>query len=521
MPAKRPWFVALLSALILSCLLAGPGAARGADEPDKSDEQAAGKAEEKKPVLEEKSSVTRHSLTLGRERIAYTATAGNYVMKDEEGKAKASVFFVAYTLDGVTDPATRPVTFSFNGGPGAAAVWVHLGAFGPKKVMMDDEGLPLPPPGKLVDNDYSLLPASDLVFIDPVATGWSRVAPGEDRAQFHGVDEDIESVGEFIRLWATRNQRWASPKFIAGESYGTTRAAGLAAHLQQRHGMYLNGLVLISTILNWQNQEFAIGNDIPYIIHLPTYAATAWYHKKLPPELSGDLGKTLAEVEQFARGEYALALHQGDRLPPAERRRIAERVARYTGLSVDYVERTNLRVGIYRYLKELLRAEGKTVGRLDSRFTGYDRDSAGELSEFDPSIEAVSVGYVALLNDYLRRDLQYENDQPYRPLSPGVWPWKFLRERDGGMGFPNLAEDLRGAMTRNPALKVLVASGYYDFATPYFDSIYTVDHLELPEPLRGNVSFAFYESGHMMYIRKADHRKFRDDVVRFIKEALR
>lgn len=475
------------------------------------------KEKDKKPP-EEKISTTRHTITLDGQKIPYTATAGNLVLKDDEGKPKASVFFVAYTRDGVKDPAERPVTFSFNGGPGAASLWVHLGAFGPKRVERTEEGMGLPPPGRLIDNEYSILDLTDLVFIDPVSTGFSRAAPGEDPKQFHGVRQDIEWVGEFIRLWVTRNERWASPKLVAGESYGTTRAAGLAQHLNDRYGMMLNGVVLISSVLNWQNQEFNVGNDMAYILILPTYTATAWYHKKLPPELSGDLRKTLDEAEAFALGDYASALMQGDRLPAERRREIAARLARYTGLSQDYIERTNLRVEIFRFTKELLRDQGKTVGRLDSRFTGSDMDAAGEFPEFDPSSASLDGPYAAAINDYLRRDLGVKEDLIYERLSRKVWPWSWEGFENR---YVNVAEPLRQAMNKNPDLKVLFTCGYYDLATPYFDSVYTADHLGLPESLRGNVGITYYESGHMMYIRETDHAKLKKDIAAFLKEAVK
>ena len=501
----------LIPLLLLSLL---PSTAPAQDKP--AEAPAKTEAEkEKKPAPEEKSSTTRHTLTLDGQKIPYTATAGTLVLKDDEGKAKASVFYIAYTREGVKDPAERPVTFSFNGGPGAASLWVHLGALGPKKVERDDEGMGLRPPGRLVDNEFSVLDVTDLVFIDPVSTGFSRPAPGEDPKQFHGVTQDVEAVAEFMRLWVTRNRRWASPKLVAGESYGTTRAAGLAQHLDERYGMLLNGVVLISSILNWQNQEFNAGNDMPYIIHLPTYAATAWYHKKLPPELSGDLKRTLAEVEDFTRNEYANALMQGDRLPPEKRREIAAKLARYTGLSPEYILRSNLRVEIFRFTKELLRAEGKTVGRLDTRFTGSDADSAGEFPEFDPSGVSLDGPYAAAMNDYVRRDLGFESDLVYERLSRKVWPWSW---EGFGNRYVNMAEPLRQAMTRNPHLKVLVTSGYYDLATPYWDAIYTADHLGLPESLRDNMKVELYEAGHMMYVRKADHRKFKQDLVDFLED---
>ncbi|HEY0514853.1 MAG TPA: peptidase S10 [Thermoanaerobaculia bacterium] len=468
------------------------------------------------PPLEEKSAVTHHVLTLDGRTYPYTATAGNLLLKDEEGTVKASVFYIAYSLDGARDPAHRPVTFSFNGGPGSASLWVHLGAFGPKIVERTDEGMALPPPGRLVDNPYTLLDQTDLVFIDPVSTGYSRPAPGQDPKQFHGVKEDIESVAEFIRLWVTRNQRWASPKFIAGESYGTTRAAGLAFHLADRYGMMLNGIVLVSTVLNWQDQDFHPGNDRPCFIHLPTYAAAAWYHKKLPPELSGDLFKTLSEAEAFALDEYGPALLQGDRLPDARRRELAAKIARYTGLSPAYVERSNLCVEIQRFTKELLRDQGKTIGRLDTRFTGNDRDSVGEETEFDPASASLDGAFSAAINDYIRRDLKYENDLVYERLTDKVAPWDWTFHNQ----YVDMADILRRAITYNPHLKVMMAAGVYDLATPFFDAFFTRDHLGLPPELRNNVQIQLYQAGHMMYIRKADHAKLKQDVADFMKRAV-
>ncbi|MCP4659023.1 MAG: peptidase S10, partial [bacterium] len=485
---KRLALAALIAviAVIALHLAAAPIAAAEAQE--KPTEKATDQ-----PVSEETRSVTHHTLTLDGERIAYTATAGTLVLKDDDGEPMASVFSVAYTRDGVDDPAERPVTFSFNGGPGAAAVWVHLGAFGPKKVLSDDEGMPLPPPGELVDNPYSILDVTDLVFIDPIGTGFSRAAAGVDAGRFYSFDGDVESVGAFIRLWITRNGRWASPKFLAGESYGTIRSAGLALHLQERYGMYLNGVLLISPTLNRLYKQFDVGNDLPNLIYLPSYAAAAWYHGKLPDELAGDLRATLAEVEAFALGEYASALLQGDSLAPETRREIATRLARYTGLAVDYVERSNLRIMNYRFVKELLRPEGKTVGRLDSRFTGWDLDAVGEFFEFDPSLTANDIGYSTLINDYLRRTLGYESDLVYERLNlevNGAWSLEGFENR-----YFDVSEPLRGAMTRNPHLRVLLACGYYDLGARYFASVYTVAHLGLPEELRGNIGITYYEAG--------------------------
>src|SRR5467141_2974544 len=475
------------------------------------------KEEKKPPVPEEKVVQTKHSLKIGGQEIKYTATAGTILLKLEDGTPKASIFYVAYAKDDVSDASQRPLTFSFNGGPGSASVWLHLGLFGPRRVQMGDAGTLLPPPYKLVDNDVSLLDISDLVFIDPVSTGYSRAVPGEAPKQFHGVTEDVESVADFIRLYATRNKRWSSPKFLAGESYGTTRAAGLSGYLQQRYGMYLNGIVLISSILNFETAEFDTGNDLPYILYLPTYTAIAWYHKKLPADLqSGEVQKAVEESRKFAVGEYADALMTGDALPAPRRSEITQKLARLTGLSPDYIDRTNLRIEIQRFTKELLRSERRTIGRIDARFTGIDRDAAGEHPEFDPSIAAIIGPYSGMLNDYVRNDLKFDSDLPYEVLTSRVRPWNYAPYENQ---YVNVAETLRGAMTQNQFLHVFVAKGYYDLATPFFAADYTFDHLGLDATLRGHLSGAYYEAGHMMYVHPPSLAKLKSDIALFIKSS--
>ena len=475
------------------------------------------KEEKKPPVPEEKIVQTKHSVKIGGQEIKYTATAGTILLKLEDGTPKASIFYVAYTKDDVSDASQRPLTFSFNGGPGSASVWLHLGLFGPRRVQMGDAGTLLPPPYKLVDNDVSLLDISDLVFIDPVSTGYSRAVPGEAPKQFFGVTEDVESVADFIRLYATRNKRWSSPKFLAGESYGTTRAAGLSGYLQQRYGMYLNGIVLISTILNFETAEFDVGNDLPYILYLPTYTAIAWYHKKLPADLqSGDLQKAVEESRKFAVGEYADALMTGDALSAPRRAEIMQKLSRLTGLSPDYIDRTNLRIEIQRFTKELLRSERRTVGRIDARFTGIDRDAAGERPEFDPSIAAIIGPYSGMLNDYVRNDLKFDSDLPYEVLTGRVRPWNYAPYENR---YVNVAETLRRAMTENPFLHVFVAKGYYDLATPFFAADYTFDHLGLDPILRNHLSGAYYEAGHMMYVHPPSLAKLKADIAQFMKSS--
>jgi carboxypeptidase C (cathepsin A) len=490
--------------------------------------------EEPTPIPEDNLSITHHVVTIGGQEIRYTATTGTIVLKeevddpgDENGsseieKPKASIFFTAYSLDNDEATATaehrktRPITFSFNGGPGSSSVWLHMGLLGPRRVKMGDEGEMLPPPFELVDNEYSLLDLTDLVFIDPVTTGYSRTVPGESPKQFHDFQKDIQSVGDFIRLYTSRYQRWTSPKFLIGESYGTTRAAGLAGYLGERHGMYLNGIMLVSSILDFQTARFTPGNDMPYILFLPTYAATAWYHGKHDAELQKDLRNTLDEVEAFALGEYSLALMKGDALPNSERADIVKKLSRYTGLSSEFIEQTNLRVEIVRFTKELLRDEGRYTGRLDTRFKGIDRDTAGETWEFDPSLAAITGPYSATLNDYLRSELGFESDLPYEILTSRVQPWSYDQHQNQ---YVNVAETLRKAMSLNQFLKVFVANGYYDLATPYFATLYTFDHMALDESLRENVSMGFYEAGHMMYIHLPSLKKQKGDLAEFIESA--
>lgn len=484
------------------------------------------KTEPPKPEPQDQLVETKHTITLNGETIHYTVTTGTLVLKQEsekdgasEGaKPKASVFFIAYTRDDVEHPATRPITFSFNGGPGSSSVWLHLGVLGPRRVAMTAIGDLPPPPYRMVENEFSFLDTSDLVFIDPVGTGYSRAVQGEKDKEFHSLKKDIESVGDFIRVYTTRYGRWLSPKFLIGESYGTTRAAGLSGYLQERHGLYLNGIMLVSSILDFATADFQPGHDLPYLLFLPTYTATAWYHQKLDATLQADLQKTLREVEAFALNEYALALLQGDALPDKERARIVKKLARYTGLSAAYIERANLRVEIFHFTKELLRDEHRTVGRLDSRFQGIDRDQTGATIENDPSYTNIIGPYTAALYDYVRGALKFESDLPYEVLSLKVnQQWSFDEHENR---YVNVAETLRSAMSINPHLKIFVANGYYDLATPYFATEYTFNHLALDPSLRGNVTMTYYEAGHMMYIHLPSLARLKADLAEFVRGAI-
>jgi carboxypeptidase C (cathepsin A) len=461
--------------------------------------------------------VTDHVIKIKGKLLKYRATTGYMEMKDESDKQQALVFYIAYTKTG-TDKTNRPITFTFNGGPGSSAVWLHMGGLGPKRVKMSDDGISIPPPYRYLDNENTWLEFTDLVFIDPVSTGYSRPAPEVEKKKFHGVKEDVKSVGDFIRLYITQNERWISPKFLCGESYGTTRAAGLSGYLQETYGVFLKGIVFVSSVLHFQNSRFRPGNDLPYALFLPTYTSSAWYHKKLPPKYQKDLQATLREVEQWALGEYLQALAKGDRLPENERRHIIDKLASYTGLSREYIDNTNLRILIYRFVNELLRNEKQMVGRLDSRFKTEVRDAANEYFEFDPSMAVIDGPFAAVINHYIRTDLGYKNDLHYEWITDNVRPWNW---NTPGGGEVNVGETLRSAMSQNKYLQVLVACGYYDLATPYFAADYTFNHLGLAPSLMKNIVFKYYEAGHMMYINKPSMQKLREDVFEFYQKAIK
>jgi carboxypeptidase C (cathepsin A) len=483
---------------------------------EKDEEKQTGKDQTK--FVSETLSKTSHTILINEEKIDYHVTTGTIILKEEdveEGeKQKASIFYVAYTKDGA--PISRPVTFSFNGGPGSSSVWLHLGVLGPKRVLMTDHGEPIGPPFKLVENEFSLLDKTDLVFIDPVSTGYSRTVPKEKPDQFHTVQKDIESVGEFIRIWTTRNERWNSPKFLIGESYGTTRAAGLAGYLHQRVGMYLNGIMFVSSILNFLTASFDEGNDLPYILFLPSYTASAWYHKKLDGELQKDLKSAVDMARSFALNEYALALMKGNQLKGEERESIAKKLAEFTGLSEKYIQGTNLRINIHRFCKELLRKEGETIGRFDSRLKGFDRDNVGETHEIDPSYAVILGPYTSAMYDYVRRDLNYETDLPYEILKSLYQSWKY---DDYQNHYVNTAKDLRIGFQLHPGLKVIVCNGYYDMATPFLATEYTFNHIPLPSSVQENIKMTYYEAGHMMYLHRESLEQLAMDLRRFVDAA--
>jgi carboxypeptidase C (cathepsin A) len=432
-----------------------------------------------------------------------------------KGKPKALVFFVAYVAEDVGDPAARPLTFAFNGGPGSSSVWLHLGGLGPRRAQLSDAGEALPPPSKLVDNESTWLPKTDLVFIDPVSTGYSRPAPGEDAKQFWGYKEDIQSVGDFIRLWTTKYGRWASPKFIAGESYGTTRAAGLSDYLQGRYGLYLNGIVLISSVLNFQAVEFSPGNDEPYPLFLPSYASAAWYHKKLSADLQQlTLPDLLSKVEQFAENDYQRALSRGDRLSPEEKNSVAAQLARFTGLTQQRFLQLSLREPDNMFFADLLWDQNRTLGRFDSRFAGIRSYPGTDREDSDPSDEAVDGPFTSAFYTYVRQDLKYESDLPYERIAE-VRPWLFARNR-----YLDVAEDLKKAMNRNRYLRVMVCCGYYDLATPYFAAESVVHTLNLDPAVRNNITLSFYDCGHMVYLETASRKKLKSDFEQFVDSAM-
>ena len=466
-------------------------------------EAAQGKQTPRPQVPEEKSSVTHHSARIGGQEVKYTATAATYNIKADDGTPKASMFYVAYTKENVPDMAKRPVSFVYNGGPGSASLFTHMG-MGPKRVVLTPDGHGMPAPYTVVDNEDSFLDATDLVFIDAISTGFSRPAPGEAPNQFHGVIADANWFADFIYQYINRNDRWASPKFLIGESYGTTRSAELAGVLQERHQIYLSGIALVSAVAfsNW-------GADNRSEFFLPTYTTTAWYHHLLPPDLQNlPIDQVAQQAREFAHGEYAAALEKGDTLSPAEHQKVVQDLARFTGLTPKYIEQTNLRISPFRWFKELERDKRRTIGRLDSRFEGMDVDAAGERFEYDPSEASYEGAFVATFHDYVRRELKWDSDM-YYTVSANVRPWDQT-------GNTEVAEVLRAAMTQQTYLKVLVLCGYYDVATPFNGIENTFAHMNLESPVRKNVSFTYYEAGHMMYIDEKEHHKLHKDMDEFI-----
>ncbi|MBK6832380.1 MAG: peptidase S10 [Flavobacteriales bacterium] len=487
-------------------------------------EKEKGKPESKVVYTYPETSITKHSIVINGERIAYTATVGHLVLLDEKGVKRSHNFYIAYTKDQpkdkVNDVAQRPITFAFNGGPGSSSVWLHMGALGPKRVLMADDGTSNGPPYTVVDNEFSWLDRTDLVFIDPIETGYSRPAEDVDKKEFTGYSEDLQSVGDFIHKYISENGRWSSPKFLAGESYGTTRAAGLSGYLQDRHGMYLSGIVLVSAVMNFQTLWGNEGNDLPYSLFLPSFAATAYYHGKLDKVRFPSQAVLLDEVERFALNEYTLFLMKGDRTTKEERDAMALRLSVYLGIDKVVIERNNYRIGTGTFTKELLRSDSRTIGRFDGTIKGIDRNDAGQGYDFDPSYDLTVFGpYTAAINDHLRNTLNYKNsDKVYEILTGKVHPWNY---GDAQNRFLNNAETLRAAIHKNPRLRVLICNGYYDLATPYFATEYTVDHMFLNEAFRNNITMTYYQGGHMMYTIKAELDKFTSDVRKFYDGAMK
>lgn len=497
-------FILFSAAVVHAQAEPGQRPTRGRPEQQQQPNQATAPAaaSQQRPVPEEKSSVTHHSAKIGGQQVNYTANAATYNIKADDGTPKATFFFVSYTKDD-TDISKRPVSFVYNGGPGSASSYTHMG-LGPKRIVLTDDGFGMPAPYSVIENGDSFLDFTDLVFVDAISTGYSRPAPGENTTQFYGVVQDATYFSDFIYQYLTRNERWASPKFLIGESYGTTRSAQLSLVLKERHQIYLNGIVLVSSVGfgNW-------GADDRTIFFLPTLITSAWYHHVLPPDLQKlSIGEIAQQARQFAHGEYAAALEKGDELPQAEYQKTVKSLARFTGLSPKYIEQTNLRISPQRWFKELLRDKRQTVGRIDSRFLGVDTDAAGERYEYDASLASYDGSYVAMFQDYVRRELKWNTDM-YYTLSARVQPWD-----QGQPGQP--ADSLRSAMNQQTYLKVLVLCGYYDVATPFNGIEHTVSHMSLEPAIRKNVSFAYYEAGHMMYIEKKSREKAHKDVAAFI-----
>ncbi len=459
--------------------------------------------------------VRQHQVTVGGRVLSYTTTAGMLPVRDDKGTVEANLFFTAYTLDDVPDDRRRPLTFTFNGGPGSASVWLHLGGLAPKRVEMLDDGAMPRPPFSLVDNEFTWLPTTDMVFIDPVDTGYSRATSDDFAKKAKDVKGDIASVGEFIRLFLARSGRWTSPLFLAGESYGTYRSAGLAGYLIDK-GIAFNGIILISSILNMQTARFATRNDLPFALFMPTYAATAWYHGKVTSKRGGrDIRAFLDEVEAWVESDYVPALSAGDRLDPATREKILDGLERYTGLDRNWLDLANLRIQIQAFCKELLRTEGRTAGRLDSRFKGQDKSGVSQYPDYDPSMSAIRPPFTSVINNYIRRELGYESDREYHILRGLDWNWG-----DAVEGYADTSDAMQAAFARNPYMHLFIASGYYDLATPYYATLYTVNHMALDQAAHDRIRMEEYPVGHMVYLEQGALSKLERDVSAFVAKAI-
>ena len=463
-------------------------------------------------------SVTRHSAKIEGKIVNYTATAGTIVLKNEKDESIALFGFTAYTKDGETDVSKRPLTFAYNGGPGSSSMWLHLGALGPRRIPITDPTLTPPPPYKLEDNEHSIIDVTDLVMIDPIGTGLSHPIGKATNKDFWGVDQDIKSIAQFIKQYITDNDRWNSSKYLLGESYGTMRSAGLVSYLLDNVGIQINGVVLVSSVLDLHALTFQ--DDISYIQYLPTYAATAWFHNKLAGK-PADLASFLKEVRVFATGEYAGALLKGDQLSDGDKDQVITKLSAYTGLSKDYWKKANLRVTEPAFTQELLRESHETVGRLDSRFKGINQDPLSQFSNDDPQSTQISPPYIASFMNYFYTELKVSKTLDYHVSAYNAegFKWDWAHATNGGPGFPvtpNTGVDLASAMSKNPNLKILVLNGYYDLATPFFGTEWTFDHLGLEKKLKSNISLKYYEAGHMMYIHSASLAAFKKDVADFI-----